>query len=92
MTSFRQFSCANRRDGLYPDLQAACTLYYRCLNGVTYSYSCPEGEALGEGDETCLPKDQASSCPDDVPSTPPCVDQSDGYYPDFSRGCTHYYR
>nr|XP_027226146.1 uncharacterized protein LOC113818178 [Penaeus vannamei] len=91
LKSFKTFSCTARRDGMYPDLATDCTLYYRCLDGAVYSYSCPSGEGLGYGSESCRPAAEVT-CPRLPPSTPPCLNQTNGYYPDYTQGCRGYYR
>ncbi|XP_047502426.1 uncharacterized protein LOC125047923 [Penaeus chinensis] len=91
LKNFKAFSCTARRDGVYPDLATECTLYYRCLDGAVYSYSCPSGEALGYKNESCRPAAEVT-CPRLPPSTPPCLNQTNGYYPDYTQACRGYYR
>ncbi|XP_042883246.1 uncharacterized protein LOC122260168 [Penaeus japonicus] len=91
LKNFKSFSCTARRDGLYPDLATDCSLYYRCIGGVVFSYLCSAGEALGYGTEACRPAAEVT-CPRLPPSTPPCLNQTNGYYPDYTQACRGYYR
>ncbi|XP_042212736.1 uncharacterized protein LOC121859840 isoform X2 [Homarus americanus] len=88
---FKSFSCTARQDGVYPDLASGCSLYYRCLHGAVYSYSCPAGEALDYGSEECRPEGEVT-CPPLPPTSQPCHNQTSGYYPDYVQGCRAYYR
>ncbi|CAL4109793.1 unnamed protein product, partial [Meganyctiphanes norvegica] len=88
---FYSFSCTGRQDGKYPDLASNCQLYYRCLGGAVYSYSCPAGEALEPGGEDCTPQGTVL-CPLETPSKAYCQNQTDGFYPDYKHGCKVYYR
>ncbi|XP_069188427.1 uncharacterized protein [Procambarus clarkii] len=91
LKNFKSFSCTTRQEGVYPDLASGCSLYYRCLDGAVYSYSCPAGEALDYGSEECRPAGEVT-CPPLPPTSPPCHNQSSGYYPDYTHGCRAYYR
>ncbi|XP_064122191.1 uncharacterized protein LOC135226502 [Macrobrachium nipponense] len=90
LKNFRSFSCTQRKDGLYPDLSSECSSYYRCLDGAVYSYLCPSGQILTYGSDECRPKTEAS-CPEVPPATGPCVNQPDGFYPNYSEKCRSYY-
>lgn len=91
LRNFKSFSCTVRQDGVYPELTSGCSLYYRCLDGAVYSYSCPPREALDYSSGECRPA-REMTCPQLPPTTPPCQNQTDGYYPDYSHDCKAYYR
>ncbi|XP_069947035.1 uncharacterized protein [Cherax quadricarinatus] len=91
LKNFKSFSCTTRQDGVYPDLASSCALYYRCLDGAVYSYSCPPGELLDYGSDECRPSGEVT-CPPLPPTSPPCHNQTNGYYPDYTHGCRAYYR
>ncbi|XP_063879889.1 zonadhesin-like isoform X2 [Scylla paramamosain] len=88
---FKSFSCTTRRDGVYPELASSCSYYYRCLDGAVFSYVCPPGQAFHYPSEECRPAGEVT-CPHLPPASPPCINQSDGYYPDYRQDCKSYYR
>ncbi|XP_045109866.1 uncharacterized protein LOC123503841 isoform X2 [Portunus trituberculatus] len=88
---FKSFSCTTRRDGVYPELASSCSYYYRCLDGAVFSYVCPPGQAFHYPTEECRPAGEVT-CPHLPPASPPCINQSDGYYPDYRQDCKSYYR
>lgn len=73
------------------DLEIQLIFLFRCLEGVTYSLKCSDGELFDMKAQECR-KDDEVDCPSAPLATEKCWHQPDGFYPDYNTGCSSYYR
>ena len=60
------------------------------MGGAVYSYVCGEDQAMDWETKECVSIKDVN-CPQFPPSSPKCVNQSNGFFPDYEDNCHSYY-
>ncbi|XP_054721664.1 uncharacterized protein LOC129231358 [Uloborus diversus] len=90
------FNCQQKSNGVYAD-EISCRKFHFCVNGETFSYSCPSGFSFDNGIKQCRVLTPNESCNDitlkehDNSKTFTCSYLDDGMYPDFASNCRRYF-